>query len=204
MLWHGFAAVCRPVLFIIKSSVEKARAEYTPTAGPIPLSLPSLATLDSIGRRTRASDERACLKNFIAALGAKYDGDARIGFITAGLLGHWGEWHTYQREDLWAGKDVQIEVMDAYEAAFKRSPVLLFLSAGLLGVAVSGSAALDAQPGASRKSSTRNRAFFMCSSPKCICFCSRWSVQQPGARRRRLTSLCLFQIHEVSSPRLMS
>jgi len=68
---------------------------------------------------------RACLKNFIAALGSKYDGDARIGFITAGLLGHWGEWHTYPREDLSAGKDVQIEVMDAYEAAFKRTPVLL-------------------------------------------------------------------------------
>ena len=30
---------------------------------------------------------RAALTNFIAALGARYDGDPRIGFITAGLLG---------------------------------------------------------------------------------------------------------------------
>ena len=33
---------------------------------------------------------RRALKNFIAAFGAKYDGDPRIGFITAGLLGTWG------------------------------------------------------------------------------------------------------------------
>jgi hypothetical protein len=73
---------------------------------------------------------RACLRSFVAALGGKYDGDARIGFITAGLLGTWGEWHTWPREDLWAGKPVQKEVMDAYEAAFKRTPVLLRYPAG--------------------------------------------------------------------------
>ena len=54
------------------------------------------------------------LKRFIAAFGKKYDGDPRIGYITAGLLGHWGEWHTYPREELFAGKEVQTEVMDAY------------------------------------------------------------------------------------------
>lgn len=68
---------------------------------------------------------RACLRDFIAALGKKYDGDPRIGFITAGLLGTWGEWHTWPREDLWAPKAVQVEVMEAYEAAFRRTPVLL-------------------------------------------------------------------------------
>jgi hypothetical protein len=68
---------------------------------------------------------RRCLKNFIAALGKKYDGDPRIGFVTAGLLGTWGEWHTYPRDDLFASKAVQAEVMDAYEAAFKVTPVLL-------------------------------------------------------------------------------
>ncbi len=73
---------------------------------------------------------RACLREFVAALGKQYDGDARIGFITAGLLGTWGEWHTWPREDLWAGKPVQKEVMDAYEAAFKRTPVLLRYPAG--------------------------------------------------------------------------
>lgn len=73
---------------------------------------------------------RKALKNFIAALGKKYDGDPRIGFITAGLLGTWGEWHTYPKEELFASKAVQAEVMDAYEAAFKITPILLRYPAG--------------------------------------------------------------------------
>jgi hypothetical protein len=70
------------------------------------------------------------LKQFIAALGKKYDGDPRIGFITAGLLGTWGEWHDYPRDELFASKEVQTEVLDAYEAAFKATPVLLRYPAG--------------------------------------------------------------------------
>ena len=73
---------------------------------------------------------RKALKNFIAAFGKKYDGDARIGFITAGLLGTWGEWHTYPKSELFASKMVQAEVMDAYEAAFKVTPILLRYPAG--------------------------------------------------------------------------
>lgn len=73
---------------------------------------------------------RRALKNFIAALGKKYDGDPRIGFITAGLLGTWGEWHTYPKDELFASPTVQAEVMDAYEAAFKVTPVLLRYPAG--------------------------------------------------------------------------
>jgi len=68
---------------------------------------------------------RKSLKNFIAALGKKYDGDPRIGFITAGLLGVWGEWHTHPKSEPFARKAVQREVMDAYEAAFRITPVLL-------------------------------------------------------------------------------
>ena len=73
---------------------------------------------------------REALRNFIAALGARYDGDPRIGFITAGLLGTWGEWHCYPHSEWFASKTVQAEVMDAYEAAFKKTPVLLRLPAG--------------------------------------------------------------------------
>ncbi|MEM7015055.1 MAG: hypothetical protein AAF585_26650, partial [Verrucomicrobiota bacterium] len=68
---------------------------------------------------------RAALKRFIAAFGEKYDNDPRVAWVTAGLLGLWGEWHTYPREDLWASFDVQNEVLDAYEAAFKKTPILL-------------------------------------------------------------------------------
>ena len=73
---------------------------------------------------------RAALTNFIAALGARYDGDPRIGFITAGLLGTWGEWHCYPHSEWFASKAVQAEVMDAYEAAFRKTPVLLRYPAG--------------------------------------------------------------------------
>ncbi len=73
---------------------------------------------------------RAALTNFITALGARYDGDPRIGFITAGLLGTWGEWHCHPHTDWFASKTVQTEVMSAYEAAFRRTPVLLRYPAG--------------------------------------------------------------------------
>jgi hypothetical protein len=35
------------------------------------------------------------LRDFIAAFGARYDGDPRLGFIHLGLVGLWGEWHTW-------------------------------------------------------------------------------------------------------------
>ncbi len=68
---------------------------------------------------------RAAMPHFITALGQRYDGDPRIGFITAGVLGKWGEWHDHPSTERWASKAVQHEVMDAYEAVFKKTPVLL-------------------------------------------------------------------------------
>ncbi len=73
---------------------------------------------------------RASLRQFIAAFGRKYDGDPRLGFLTAGLLGTWGEWHTYPRPQLFASETVQAEVLTAYEAAFRVTPVLLRYPAG--------------------------------------------------------------------------
>lgn len=68
---------------------------------------------------------RAALRSFIKEWGKKYDGDPRLGFITAGLLGTWGEWHTYPKTELWASQEVQREVLDAYTQAFSRTPILL-------------------------------------------------------------------------------
>lgn len=73
---------------------------------------------------------RKAMKEFIAALGEKYDGDERVGFVTIGLLGSWGEWHNYPRNDLWASKTVQSEVMDVYEEAFQKTKALLRYPAG--------------------------------------------------------------------------
>lgn len=43
------------------------------------------------------NDERllGALDNFIGALGSRYDGDPRIASLMIGLIGFWGEWHTY-------------------------------------------------------------------------------------------------------------
>ncbi|MCG8600841.1 MAG: DUF4832 domain-containing protein [Verrucomicrobiales bacterium] len=73
---------------------------------------------------------RRALVNFITALGEKYDGDPRIGFLTAGILGLWGEWHNHPRVDLMAKKEAQEIVMAAFEKAFTRTPVLLRYPAG--------------------------------------------------------------------------
>lgn len=78
------------------------------------------------------ADERLviALERFIAAFGRRYDGDARLGYLTAGLLGSWGEWHTWPRAELFAPKPTQERVMRAYEAAFKTTRVLLRYPAG--------------------------------------------------------------------------
>lgn len=73
---------------------------------------------------------RQALTNFIAALGARYDGDPRVGFITVGLLGFWGEWHTYPYDWWFASVTVQNEVLSAYEAAFSHTRLLVRKPAG--------------------------------------------------------------------------
>jgi len=73
---------------------------------------------------------RTAMVSFIRALGAKYDGDPRVGFIGLGLLGTWGEWHNYPHDEWFASKTVQAEVMDAFESAFKRTRLVARYPAG--------------------------------------------------------------------------
>ncbi len=73
------------------------------------------------------------LTNFIAALGARYDGDPRIGFVELGLLGYWGEWHTYPETEWFASVEVQDAVLAAYTNAFHRTKLLVRWPAGSLG-----------------------------------------------------------------------
>lgn len=65
------------------------------------------------------------MEGSIIAMGKKYDGDPRIGFITVGYLGHWGEWHTYPNNHLMAKRDVQLRVIKAFHTAFKKTQFLL-------------------------------------------------------------------------------
>ena len=73
---------------------------------------------------------RAALTNFIHALGARYDGDPRLGFLGLGLLGTWGEWHNHPNHHWFASKEVQREVLDAFEAAFQTTKLVARYPAG--------------------------------------------------------------------------
>ncbi|WP_051226499.1 carbohydrate-binding protein [Butyrivibrio sp. MC2013] len=76
---------------------------------------------------------RQSMQDFIAAFGAEYDGDPRIGYITEGLLGFWGEWHNWPfDEDTSDGKpdwsipaEVYSEVYSAYNDAFKTTGLIV-------------------------------------------------------------------------------
>lgn len=69
--------------------------------------------------------------DFIAALGARYDGDPRIGFIEAGLYGFWGEWHVHQHPAADEPKGWQISQQDkdailrAYARAFHKTLIMV-------------------------------------------------------------------------------
>jgi hypothetical protein len=91
--------------FLVKDGLKVTKWLYTPTH---PLPPAPIETPDYEDKNLRRS-----LKNFLAAFGKKYDGDPRIGFITAGLLGTWGEWHTYPKNELFASKTVQLVVAQA-------------------------------------------------------------------------------------------
>lgn len=69
------------------------------------------------------------MTNFIAALGARYDGDARVAFVQVGLIGFWGEWHTYRDVcscDTWMPSPAtQNTLLEAFDTAFSTTKVLL-------------------------------------------------------------------------------
>ena len=74
---------------------------------------------------------RAALDAFVAALGARYDGDARVGFVQAGLIGFWGEWHTYPyngdagKPDWMPSDATQLEVLTDFVSAFHTTRLMV-------------------------------------------------------------------------------
>ncbi|MBE5958888.1 MAG: DUF4832 domain-containing protein [Lachnospiraceae bacterium] len=74
---------------------------------------------------------RQSMQSFISEFGKQYDGDGRIGFLTIGLLGFWGEWHNWPYdEDTSDGKPdwsisttVYREVLDAFDNAFNKTKI---------------------------------------------------------------------------------
>ncbi len=78
------------------------------------------------------SDPRlvSALENFITAFGRRYDGDPRIGFVTLGLIGFWGEWHTWpydgwtNPENWMPSSEIQTRILTAFDRSFGRTRLL--------------------------------------------------------------------------------
>lgn len=75
------------------------------------------------------------LTGFISALGQQYDGDPRLAFITHGLVGFWGEGHTYPMNGKVSGENPSGEnwmpsaanqntLVDTWDSAFQVTPTL--------------------------------------------------------------------------------
>ena len=79
------------------------------------------------GQSPDYSNERlvTALEVFIQKLGQQYDGDSRIAFIQVGLLGYWGEWHTYPNTNQMAPLSTRWRVLTAFYNAFNVTKLLV-------------------------------------------------------------------------------
>jgi Malectin domain len=59
-------------------------------------------------------------RQLITAIGARYDGHKSIAYIQLGLLGKWGEWHTYPESGLISGPTFAL-VVQWYKDAFLKT-----------------------------------------------------------------------------------
>ena len=70
---------------------------------------------------------KTALQQFITAFGQKYDGDIRIAFVQVGLLGFWGEWHTYTDgtglTESWIPDSLKDDVVMSFADAMSVTPV---------------------------------------------------------------------------------
>ncbi len=75
----------------------------------------------------------AGMERLIAALGQRYNKDPRIAFIQLGLLGFWGEWHTYPRTELYASPETERQIIDAWRKAFPDKSLMVRNANGYAG-----------------------------------------------------------------------
>ena len=74
------------------------------------------------------------LVRIIRALGAYFNNHPRVAFVQLGLLGFWGEWHTWPRPELFASDATQRTVVDEMRAAFPNKILQARTANGYLGV----------------------------------------------------------------------
>ena len=60
----------------------------------------------------------AAMERLIDALGRRYNKHPRIAFLQLGLLGFWGEWHTWPRGELYATPETERRIIAAWRRAF--------------------------------------------------------------------------------------
>lgn len=73
------------------------------------------------------------MEELIAALGQRYNDHPRIAFVQLGLLGFWGEWHTWPREEIAPSPETEQKVIDAYRAAFPDKSLMVRYAKGYAG-----------------------------------------------------------------------
>ncbi|KAL7494233.1 hypothetical protein ACHAWT_008487 [Skeletonema menzelii] len=88
----------------------------------------SSADLNAVGSSPDYSDSNLinALENFVTALADRYDGDNRIGYIQLGLLGFWGEWHSWTGDsstESWIPDETKMALIDAFDTAFQTTQV---------------------------------------------------------------------------------
>ncbi len=65
------------------------------------------------------------LVKFTGVLGREYDGDPRIAYITAGLIGHWGEWHCFACPEAMPSDEQQRRIVNAFNESFSKTEILM-------------------------------------------------------------------------------
>jgi hypothetical protein len=73
------------------------------------------------------------MERLITAMGKRYNANPRVAFIQVGLLGFWGEMHTWPRAELYANADTERRIIAAYRAAFPDKVVMARYAQGPAG-----------------------------------------------------------------------
>lgn len=74
---------------------------------------------------------------FIKRLGDRYDGHPAIDHVDIGSVGWWGEWHMSESTNLsMPTLDTQQKIVDAYLAAFQKTPLIMLIGSEMLPYAV--------------------------------------------------------------------
>ena len=75
----------------------------------------------------------SAMRRLIEAMGRRYGDNPRVASLELGLLGFWGEWHTWPRESLQASPATERAIVQSYHRAFPNKPLLARTARGVLG-----------------------------------------------------------------------